>query len=348
MAIWIGGLVVLAGFALRGSASAEVAVAVPRFSAIALSCVAAIAATGAYMTWRGVGVWQALVGTTYGLLLCAKIAGMIVLIGLGYLARKHIKRGLMPQAAVATAPLAAVGTAAASADTAARLANPVLDGTMPVSASSSGAASAVAGSRSAAGPAVPRRAAVPSVPARFTAVPRAVSRSLSAVTQRAFGGPSRPGLPTMKRLRRSVTIEIIIAAAILGFTAVLVNSPTGREAYGPPASAAMPFNTGGPGGAGTVHMFVTPARLGPNTVQIYFDKPNGHAYRPAQVTAALYFPSHNIGPLPITLTETAAGQYRALNATLTFTGEWQLQITVRSDAFDETTVYIPLAVHQPT
>jgi copper transport protein len=343
MAIWIGGLVVLAGFVLRGRASTEVAVAVPRFSAMALSCVAALAATGAYMTWRGVGVWQALVGTTYGLLLVAKIAGMIVLIGLGYLARKYIKCGLLPQAAVSAPSLAAVSTAAATVDTAAGLA-----GAASANGSPSAAASALAGSPSAgATSAVSRTASLPSVLSWFTVVSGGVSRSCSAAARRAFDRPSAPGLPTMKRLRRSVTIEIIIAAAILGFTAVLVNSPTGREAYGPPASAAMPFNTGGPGGVGIVHMFVTPARLGPNTVQVYFDKPNGHAYNPVQVTAALYFPSQNIGPFPITLTETESGQYRTLNATLTFTGEWQLQVTVRSDAFDETTVYIPLAVHQP-
>jgi copper transport protein len=151
----------------------------------------------------------------------------------------------------------------------------------------------------------------------------------------------------MRRLRRSVTVELCIAAVILGLTAVLVNTPTGREAYGPVASAAVPFNTGGPGGAGTVHMFITPARLGPNTIDVYFDKPDGHTYVPAQVTADLYFPAKNIGPAPVSLSSPAPGQYRTLVAQFTFTGEWLLMVTVRSDAWNETTVFIPVAVHQP-
>jgi copper transport protein len=151
----------------------------------------------------------------------------------------------------------------------------------------------------------------------------------------------------MRRLRRSVTVELCIVTVILGLTAVLVNTPTGREAYGPSASATVPFNTGGPGGIGTIHMFVTPARLGPNTIEVYFDKPDGHIYVPAQVTADLYFPAKNIGPAPVTLSTTAPGQYRTLVAQFTFTGEWLLMVTVRSDAWDETTVWIPVAVHQP-
>ena len=66
MALWIGGLAVLAGFALRGPergtarASPPWPRAVPRFSSIALGCVVAIVASGVYQTWREVGSWSAL------------------------------------------------------------------------------------------------------------------------------------------------------------------------------------------------------------------------------------------------------------------------------------------------
>ncbi len=63
------------------------------------------------------------------------------------------------------------------------------------------------------------------------------------------------------------------------------------------------------------------------------------------MTAALYFPARNLGPLPVTLIETAPGTYRAVNATVTFTGQWRLQVIVRSDAFDETSVTFPLGIH---
>jgi copper transport protein len=149
----------------------------------------------------------------------------------------------------------------------------------------------------------------------------------------------------MRRLRRSVAAELAVAVVILALTAVLVNTATGREAYAPTVSASQPFNTGGPGGAGTVHVFAAPARLGPNTIEVYFTTAGGQAYVPAQVTAALYFPAKGLGPLPVTLTRTAPGQYRAQDATVTFTGGWTLQVIVRSDAFDETSVTFQVEIH---
>ena len=44
------------------------------------------------------------------------------------------------------------------------------------------------------------------------------------------------------------------------------------------------------------------------------------------------------------LKPTGQGRYASESITMTITGQWQLQITVRSDAFDETTVAIPIPV----
>ncbi len=151
--------------------------------------------------------------------------------------------------------------------------------------------------------------------------------------------------PAMRRLRRSVAAELATAAVILALTAVLVNTATGREAYAPPVSASQAFDTGAAGGSGTVHVFADPARLGPNTIEVYFTTPDGHAYRPAQVTAALYYPARNIGPLPVTLAATSPGQYRAQDVSVTFSGQWTLQVIVRGDAFDETSVTFSLKIH---
>ena len=120
---------------------------------------------------------------------------------------------------------------------------------------------------------------------------------------------------------------------------------TGRESYAPAVSASQAFNTGGPGGAGIAHVTAGPARLGPNTITVSFTRADGQAFLPAQVTAALYYPAKSLGPLPLTLIRTAPGEYRALGATVTFTGQWQLQVIVRSDAFDETSVTFPVGIH---
>ena len=150
----------------------------------------------------------------------------------------------------------------------------------------------------------------------------------------------------MRDLRLSVVAEVGVVALVLAATAILVNTATGRESYAPPVNAVEQFDTGGPNGTGTVDVAVTPARLGGNQLTMTFDTPAGRAFVPAQVQAALFLPARNLGPLPVTLTPAGPGRYRASAATFTFTGQWQLRITVRSDDFDETTVVVPVTVHQ--
>jgi len=274
---------------------------VQRFSAIALGCVIAIVASGAYQTWREVGSWSALADTTYGRLVVAKVTGLIFLIELGYLARRLLRRGLSADALLAGPERPSLATTAAGVT-----------------------------------------AAVMEIRHRDQ---RDGPRADAGAPGDGGPDPGAAWAPVLRRLRRSVAAELGIAAAILAVTAVLVNTATGREAYAPTVSASQAFSTGGPGGSGIVHVDAAPARLGPNTIEVSFTKANGQAFAPAQVTAALYFPARKLGPLPVTLIRTAPGQYRALGATATFTGQWTLQVIVRSDAFDETSVTFPLGIH---
>ncbi len=118
MTIWLGGLVMLVAVVLRRHADALHTV-LPRFSAVALGCVAVVAGTGAYQAVRNVGYWPALTDTTYGRLVLAKIGGLAVIVGLGYLARRWViqhasgtgdlavfRRGLMVESATGAAVLA--------------------------------------------------------------------------------------------------------------------------------------------------------------------------------------------------------------------------------------------------
>jgi copper transport protein len=150
---------------------------------------------------------------------------------------------------------------------------------------------------------------------------------------------------TLTRLRWSVSVEVAIVIVVLAVTAVLVNTPTARETYAPPATASAAFNTGGPQGTGTVSVLVTPARLGPNQIRLSVTNAKGQPYRPQQVEATLALPARDLGPLPVTLTAEEPGTYLSAPAIVTITGQWQLRITIRSDAFDETTVTIPVSVH---
>lgn len=167
----------------------------------------------------------------------------------------------------------------------------------------------------------------------------------------AANGSSNGSLPdsgraavTLSKLRWSVAAEALIASAVLAVTAVLVNTPTARETFTRPASAAVGFNTGGPGGRGNVGVTLTPAVLGPNQVRVSVTGSAGRPYSPEQIEAALSLPARHLGPLPVPLSQDGPGRYASGPITVTITGQWQLHITIRSDAFDETTVVLPVAV----
>lgn len=148
----------------------------------------------------------------------------------------------------------------------------------------------------------------------------------------------------MRLLRRSVAVELLVACVILAFTAILVNVATGREAYAPTFTASAPFAVGG--SAGRVHVFVGPARLGPNTVDVYLTGAPGRGDA-AVVTAALSYPAGHRGPTPVTLTRTAVGQYQTQGAVLGNTGQWTLTVTVRgaSGGAGASTVSFSFGVH---
>lgn len=306
MAVWAGGLVVLAGVLLRRGADVdEAAVAVPRFSAIALGCVTVLVASGVYEAWRNVGGLSALEDTTYGRLLLFKSAGTIVLIALGYLARVRIR-----QARASPIPVAALVTAGGPPPTAIRDAEPPVVG----DADPPSAMTADAGSL------------------------------LPRVGRQVRGGASA-GVPgPLRRLRISVAVEVAIVVVVLAASALLVETPTGRESYRPAAHATVPFDTGAAGGAGHVRVSVTPARLGPNRILLTLLGPGGRPYSPAELTADLRLPARGLGPEPVRFGASGPGRYASTGAVITFTGRWRLQVTIRGDAWNETTVVVPVTV----
>ncbi|HET7015725.1 MAG TPA: copper resistance protein CopC [Streptosporangiaceae bacterium] len=349
VALWMGGLVMLAAIVLRrpkgraadrkGRAATEDTVqAVERFSPIALGCVVAILVTGTYQAWRGVGTWAALVDTVYGRLLLIKIAAMGVLIVLGYLARIRIAALRSP---VKAAPLTITEFVAAGLPRVAigagrsGLAEGPGNGTSGHSSYGNGAHGngAHANGAHANG-------------ARSNASNRSASNGNGTYPADANGSSAdgQRAVVTLARLRWSVGAEATIAAVILAVTSILVNTATARESFTQPVHASVAFNTGGPGGRGQLSVTVTPAVLGPNQIRVTVTGANGKPYEPKQLEAALVLPARHLGPLPVALKASGPGKYSTASITMTITGRWQLQFTVRSDAFDEITVAVPVTV----
>jgi copper transport protein len=93
MAVWVGGLVMLATVLLRRGQLADAADAVvPAFSRLATVSVAVLVVTGGYQAWRQVGSLPALAGTTYGRELIVKLGLVAVALSFGAASRAWVRR----------------------------------------------------------------------------------------------------------------------------------------------------------------------------------------------------------------------------------------------------------------
>lgn len=90
--VWIGGLVILVACLLPRRRAGELAEALPRYSRLALGCVAVLAVTGTYQAWREVWPIPALWSTDYGRLLLAKVTGFLLIVAVAYFSRQAVQR----------------------------------------------------------------------------------------------------------------------------------------------------------------------------------------------------------------------------------------------------------------
>jgi putative copper export protein len=86
-ALWVGGLAALTWTALRGRT--PLANAVPRYSLLAMGCVAAVALSGVVNAAVRIGSLGALFGSAYGLVVLAKVVAIVTLAAFGQLHRQH-------------------------------------------------------------------------------------------------------------------------------------------------------------------------------------------------------------------------------------------------------------------
>ncbi|MBT1092905.1 copper resistance protein CopC [Streptomyces sp. Tu102] len=88
-AVWLGGLTALLVTLYRARLTPA---AVTRFSRVAFVSVTVLVVTGVYQSWRGLGSWDALTGTTYGRLLTLKLAAVVLLLAAAALSRRWTAR----------------------------------------------------------------------------------------------------------------------------------------------------------------------------------------------------------------------------------------------------------------
>ncbi|MBV9022458.1 MAG: copper resistance protein CopC [Streptomycetaceae bacterium] len=305
MAVWLGGLVALLTALYRTTGIERTAVR--RFSRIAFGCVCVLVGTGIYQAWRQVGSWHALFATKYGQLLIVKIGLVVLMLGTAAISRRWTGR--------------LTESAADRQDESEPHSVEPVEITTEVTAADN-----------------PERAAQ-------------LARQRAALTaERAK--KLRDADPARGSLRRSVLAEAAIAVLILAVTTMLSSSEPGRTAEeaitassggnaalgGGSALFSLPYDTGGPNGKGAASIHLAPARTGPNLLHLSVTDASGKPLDVPKLDIAFTLPAKSLGPIPVRLRHADTGEWVATGLQLPMPGQWQLSVTVRTDAIDETTV----------
>lgn len=133
-------------------------------------------------------------------------------------------------------------------------------------------------------------------------------------------------------LRRTVTVEIAVIAAVLGVTAVLVALQPAAEAAGVTGAYTTTTQLGD---AWLMTITVDPNRVGRNEVHLYLLSESG---RPADlgeaVTIALTQITEDIGPIRREPVVAGPGHYVLAGPELSVPGLWQIRVEVAVDRFE--------------
>lgn len=323
VAAWLGGLTTLLVALYRAPADTPVdRDAVQRFSRLAFGSVVALVVTGVYQSWRQLGSWSALTDTRYGQLLLAKIGLVVVMVATASVSRRWTAR--LVEAPVPAAHEEKKEEQPAGAGKAAE-AGKGESGKDEPGAEKGGDARAAQLAR--------QRAAMES----------ARQKRLRDADPHRFG------------LRRSVLAEAGIAVVLLAVTTVLTQTEPGRtEQEAAAATSAsssastgqgtgavtlnMPFDTGGENGKGVVTIDLDPARVGDNDMHVYVEGPDGQAVDIPEVKVAFTLSAKDIGPLPVVPDHITTGHWSASGVQIPMTGDWKVEVTVRTSDIDQVTV----------
>lgn len=306
VATWLGGLAALLT-ALYRTPSIERA-AVRRFSRVAFISVVVLAATGLYQSWRQVGSWSALTGTSYGQLLLVKVGLVVVMVGVAWISRRWTAQ-LGEATAKTEATVASDGAEAEETEE------------TEVGSSDSERAAQLARQKAAVATAQKKKA--------------------------RDSDPSRSGLRRSVLAEAGVAVVLLAVTTVLTTTEPGRTEEEAAGSGGSQAAAAvpagpteikLPFDTGGQNGKGTVRLSLDPATSGANEMHVWIYNPELKLMDVPEVKVSFTLKAKQIGPLPITPDRLTTGHWSAGAVQIPMPGEWQVQVTVRTSDVDQTTI----------
>ncbi len=293
MAGWLGGLVLLVAVALRDPDAAGLDAGLRRFSNVALTCVGLLVATGAFQTWRQVGSLDALRNTDYGQVLLVKLGVVAALVVAAAFSREIVGRRV-------------------------EVTDEVDAEALPV----------------------PEVVTVGGPPARHGS--RVDPGDASSPTgRRASFADDRPDddrldddrRDDVRRLRRAVSIEVVLACAVLVASSLLVNTPPARATNDTgPVTFTMTSRTI------AVDVIVSPGVRGANDVHITVLNRNGTLANVVDMQVQLANPQRDIAPITVALRRLGPGHYLAPGFDILFGGTWQFVAKVSTGPTDLVTL----------
>ncbi|MBL1091383.1 MULTISPECIES: copper resistance CopC/CopD family protein [Streptomyces] len=352
VATWLGGLAALVVSLYWGPPVERTAVR--RFSRIAFGSVLVLVATGLYQSWRQVGTWTALTGTTYGRLLLLKVGLVAVLVGIAWFSRRWTARLTEVRAPEPDA------TEAADAADPAEAADPAVADRADeeADAPSEKAVTVPAAGPATEPPAVPTAEPATEPPAAPAPEPDDPARAAQLSRQQAALRTARSKRlrdadPERLGLRRSVLAEASVAVVLLVVTTVLTATEPARTeeavkavsggqsaTVNQPQVLTVPFDTGGPGGKGTARIDLDPGRSGnANELRLRISDPKGRAKDVPEVKIEFTLKAKKLGPLTVVPRHTGKGHWRASGVLLPVPGRWQLSLLVRTSDIDQVTEF---------
>jgi copper transport protein len=308
--VWIGGLVGLIAWALRDPDVESVMAASRRFSSTAMIAVAAVVISGTVQGIRQVGTFSALTSTTYGWLLVAKVAVVIVIVGVAWVSRTLVQAFVAPAPAeLESADSERVVVLAGAGGPASEVDGPDVESTEGGSTD---------------GGSTDRDPADVDDLADYEFDPGEIDERNDTIRH---------------YLRRSIGVEV------LGIVAVLVLSTLLSAAIPAGESVSLPFNQTIVSSDGFAQVEVLPARAGLDAIHVTVTNTDGTIPQLAAMTVELRLPAQNVGPLTVSMEQLAPNHYVNDSATIPFAGTWTVTVKARVGDFDEKTFIAKVPVH---
>jgi copper transport protein len=317
-AVWLGGLVGLTLVVFRRAPHPVRSTAriLGRFSTAAAVSVIALVLAGGAMTWIESGSLHAILTTTYGRLVLVKIA-----ITLGVVAMAGYNRFRLVPAIIAGAEADPDESDERVVTIPARdgaILDEVTAGTATRSSGATGVAAEVE-----------------------VEVPATVDEDVDEDDDE----PTESERQSWRwiELRRMVGYEALALVAVLGFTAVLVNTTPARSAV---VTNPKVVNLTDDTQTGTVNLVVTPAKAGTNSIHVQYADDSGKPVDVANtLTVEMSLPEKDLGPITRQVLKLSPGHYVLDGDELSLAGDWTITLAVRTSDFAEerTSFQIPIS-----